>query len=88
VEIIDKPYATVNEIISDQKMRARLTDLGGTVLTLSSAMYRELLSSYLWTKFEVGGLRWKGPPRHRRHEAPENALQFAEIAAASTMSPS
>jgi tripartite-type tricarboxylate transporter receptor subunit TctC len=44
VEIIDKLNATVNEIISDQKMRARLADLGGTVLTLSSAKYRELIA--------------------------------------------
>ena len=44
VEIIDKLNATVNEIISDQKMRARLADLGGTVLTLSPAKYRELIA--------------------------------------------
>ena len=42
-EIIDKLNAAVNEIISDQKMRARLADLGGTVLTLSPAKYRELI---------------------------------------------
>jgi tripartite-type tricarboxylate transporter receptor subunit TctC len=44
VEIIDKLNATVNEIISDPKMRARLADLGGAVLTLSSAKYRELIA--------------------------------------------
>jgi tripartite-type tricarboxylate transporter receptor subunit TctC len=44
VEVIDKLNATVNAIISDQKMRARLADLGGTVLTLSSAKYRELIA--------------------------------------------
>lgn len=42
--IIDKLNAAVNEIISDQKMRARLADLGGTVLILSSAKYRELIA--------------------------------------------
>jgi tripartite-type tricarboxylate transporter receptor subunit TctC len=42
-EIIDKLNAAVNEIISDQKMRARLADLGGTVLTLSPTKYRELI---------------------------------------------
>ena len=42
-EIIDKLNAAVNEIISDQKMRARLADLGGTVLTLSPTRYRELI---------------------------------------------
>ena len=42
--IIDKLNAAVNEIISDQKMRARLADLGGTVLTLSPAKYRELIA--------------------------------------------
>jgi tripartite-type tricarboxylate transporter receptor subunit TctC len=42
--IIDKLNAAVNEIISDEKMRARLADLGGTVLTLSSAKYRELIA--------------------------------------------
>jgi tripartite-type tricarboxylate transporter receptor subunit TctC len=44
LEIIDKLNAMVNEIISDQKMRARLADLGGTVLTLSSVKYRELIA--------------------------------------------
>ena len=43
-EIIDKLNATVNEIIGDPKMRARLADLGATVLTLSSAKYRELIA--------------------------------------------
>jgi tripartite-type tricarboxylate transporter receptor subunit TctC len=43
VEIIGKLNATVNEIIGDEKMRARLTDLGGTVLTLSSTKYRDLI---------------------------------------------
>jgi tripartite-type tricarboxylate transporter receptor subunit TctC len=42
-EIIDKLNAAVNEIVDDQKMRARLADLGGTVLILSSAKYRELI---------------------------------------------
>jgi tripartite-type tricarboxylate transporter receptor subunit TctC len=42
-EIIDKLNAAVNEIIRDQKMRARFADLGGTVLTLSPAKYRELI---------------------------------------------
>ena len=42
-EIIDRLNAAVNETISDQKTRARLADLGGTVLTLSPAKYRELI---------------------------------------------
>jgi tripartite-type tricarboxylate transporter receptor subunit TctC len=42
-EIIDKLNAAVNEIVSDQKMRARLADFGGTVLTLSPTKYRELI---------------------------------------------
>jgi tripartite-type tricarboxylate transporter receptor subunit TctC len=43
-DIIDKLNAAVNEIVDDQKMRARLADLGGTVLILSSAKYRELIA--------------------------------------------
>lgn len=43
-EVVDKLNATINEIISDQKMRARLADLGGTVLALSPAKYRELIA--------------------------------------------
>jgi tripartite-type tricarboxylate transporter receptor subunit TctC len=44
VEIIDRLNAEVNEIISDPKMRARLADLGATVLPLSPAKYRELIT--------------------------------------------
>jgi tripartite-type tricarboxylate transporter receptor subunit TctC len=43
VEIVDKLNMAVNEIISEQTMRARLTDQGGTVLTLSPTEYRELI---------------------------------------------
>jgi tripartite-type tricarboxylate transporter receptor subunit TctC len=43
VEIVDKLNMAVNEIISEQKIRARLTDQGGTVLTLSPTEYRELI---------------------------------------------
>jgi tripartite-type tricarboxylate transporter receptor subunit TctC len=43
VEIINKLNAAINEIISDQKMRERLADLGGAVLALSPAKYRELI---------------------------------------------
>jgi tripartite-type tricarboxylate transporter receptor subunit TctC len=43
VEIIDKLNSAVNEIITDPKMRARLADLGGTVLTLTPTKYRELI---------------------------------------------
>ena len=44
VEIIDKLNAAINEIIGDPKMQARLSDLGGTVLKLSPAKYRELIA--------------------------------------------
>jgi tripartite-type tricarboxylate transporter receptor subunit TctC len=43
VEVVDKLNAAVDEIISEQKMRARLADQGGTVLTLSPTKYRELI---------------------------------------------
>jgi tripartite-type tricarboxylate transporter receptor subunit TctC len=43
VEIIGKLNATVNEINGDEKMRARLADLGGTVLALSPTKYRDLI---------------------------------------------
>jgi tripartite-type tricarboxylate transporter receptor subunit TctC len=43
LEIIDKLNAAVNEIITRQNVRARLADLGGTILTLSPAKYRELI---------------------------------------------
>jgi tripartite-type tricarboxylate transporter receptor subunit TctC len=43
VEIVDKLNATINEIIADPKMRMRLADIGGTVLALSPARYRELI---------------------------------------------
>jgi tripartite-type tricarboxylate transporter receptor subunit TctC len=43
MEVVDKLNAAVNEIISEQKMRARLADQGGTVLTLSPTKYRELI---------------------------------------------
>lgn len=43
VEVVDKLNAAVNEIISEQEMRARLTDQGGTILTLSPTKYRELI---------------------------------------------
>lgn len=43
MEVVDKLNAAVNEIISEQEMRARLTDQGGTVLTLSPTKYRELI---------------------------------------------
>jgi tripartite-type tricarboxylate transporter receptor subunit TctC len=42
-EIIDKLNAAINEIIADAKMQARLSDLGGTVIQLSPAEYRELI---------------------------------------------
>ena len=42
-EIIGKLNAAINEIISDQRTRERLADLGCTALTLSSAKYRELI---------------------------------------------
>jgi tripartite-type tricarboxylate transporter receptor subunit TctC len=42
-EIIGKLNALVNEIINGQKMRAQLADLGGTLLALSPAKYRELI---------------------------------------------
>jgi tripartite-type tricarboxylate transporter receptor subunit TctC len=43
VEVVNKLNAAVNEIISEQKMRARLADQGGTVLTLSPTEYRQLI---------------------------------------------
>jgi tripartite-type tricarboxylate transporter receptor subunit TctC len=43
MEVVDKLNAAVNEITSEQKMRARLADQGGTVLTLSPTKYRELI---------------------------------------------
>jgi len=42
-EIVDKLNATINEVLGEEKIRARLADLGATVLTLSPAKYRELL---------------------------------------------
>jgi Tripartite tricarboxylate transporter family receptor len=44
VEIIDKLNAAINDIISDQKIRERLAELGGTALTLSPTKYRELIA--------------------------------------------
>jgi tripartite-type tricarboxylate transporter receptor subunit TctC len=43
VDVVDTLNAAVNEIISEEKMRARLADQGGTVLTLSPTKYRELI---------------------------------------------
>ena len=43
VDIVDKLNATINEVLGEEKIRARLADLGATVLTLSPAKYRELL---------------------------------------------
>jgi tripartite-type tricarboxylate transporter receptor subunit TctC len=42
-DLVDRLNTAVNEIIGEEKMRARLADLGGTVLTLTPAKYRELL---------------------------------------------
>jgi Tripartite tricarboxylate transporter family receptor len=44
VEIIDKLNAAINDIISEQKIRERLAELGGTALTLSPTKYRELIA--------------------------------------------
>ena len=42
-DVVDKLNATINEVLGEEKIRARLADLGATVLTLSPAKYREIL---------------------------------------------
>ncbi len=59
-EIVDKLNTTINEIIADARMQARLRDLGGAVIQLSPEEYRELIvgETEKWAKvIRAAGLR-------------------------------
>jgi tripartite-type tricarboxylate transporter receptor subunit TctC len=43
-DIIDKLNREINAGLADPKMKARLADLGGTVLALSPADFRKLIA--------------------------------------------
>jgi tripartite-type tricarboxylate transporter receptor subunit TctC len=43
-EIVDKLNGEINAAIADPKLKARLADLGGTVLALSSADFGKLIA--------------------------------------------
>jgi tripartite-type tricarboxylate transporter receptor subunit TctC len=47
-EIVDKLNKEINAALADPKMKAKLADLGGTVLALSSAEYLGLLEAKLY----------------------------------------
>jgi tripartite-type tricarboxylate transporter receptor subunit TctC len=44
VEIVDKLNKEINAVLADSKFRARIIDLGGTVLSLSPADFGQLIA--------------------------------------------